>query len=319
MADPHTRPFLTRKTFKGLYAVLPTPFDRGGRLSPSLFSRMLETVARFDIDGVVLAGTNGEYFSLREREKLRMTEIAAQALEPTSINLVMNGTALSLREQIRLGRKLRDAGAQALMNLAPLSLMLTEGEYRDFWKRLADGVGDIGLVIYNLDNRSMPPSPEALLAVACEVPTVCGTKEGHRDMERWHHVHTNSDITAMPANDYQWMEYYKKGSCSFMTPSVGMCPPLACEIHEGYLSRQWKRTLPLQEVFMKLWDKCVADTTLLAGFGGIARYKAVCKALGWIDPGCCRPPLIDVPEDLQLRLNREIHKDFHEYCSKGRE
>jgi dihydrodipicolinate synthase/N-acetylneuraminate lyase len=312
------RRFLTRQTFKGLYAVLPTPFDRGGRLSRSLFSRMLETVARFGIDGVVLAGTYGEYFSLREEEKLRMTEIAAQALEPTRIHLVVNGTALSLGEQIRLGRKLRDAGAQALMNLAPLSLTLTDAEYRNFWKRLADGVGDVGLVIYNLDNRSMPPSPQALLAVARAVPSVCGTKEGHRDIERWHYVHTNSDITAMPANDYQWMEYYKKGSCSFMTPSVGMSPPLACRIHKGYLDRQWKRTMPLQEVFVKLWDKCVADTTLLAGFGGIARYKAVCKALGWIDPGCCRPPLIDVPQDIQLRLNRDIEQEFPEYCRTDR-
>ena len=123
------KPFLTRKTFKGLYAVLPTPFEESGSLSWSLFKKMINTMAEFEIDGVILAGTNGEYFSLEEKEKVRMTEIAAEILAPMKINLVVGGTASSLEGQIRLGIKLRKAGVHALINMVPMIPILSENEY----------------------------------------------------------------------------------------------------------------------------------------------------------------------------------------------
>ncbi|MCD4728530.1 MAG: dihydrodipicolinate synthase family protein [Pirellulales bacterium] len=55
---------LTRQTFHGLYAILPTPFDRRGAFSAELFRQMLEVVIGYEINGIVLAGTIGEYVSL---------------------------------------------------------------------------------------------------------------------------------------------------------------------------------------------------------------------------------------------------------------
>ena len=90
---------------------------------------MLWTIRKYQIDGVVLAGTNGEYFSLMEKEIIQMTEIAAEVLIDTNINLVVGGSALSARQQINLGRRLQKAGAQALLNMAPFAVVLTEKEY----------------------------------------------------------------------------------------------------------------------------------------------------------------------------------------------
>jgi len=307
--------FLTRKTFKGLYAVLPTPFDKCGSLSWNLFRKMMNTMAEFEIDGVILAGTNGEYFSLEEKEKVRMTEIAAEILAPMKINLVVGGTALSLQGQIRLGRKLRKAGAQALINMVPIAPILSDEEYCDFWKRLADKVGDIGLVIYILESMGNMPNVESLVKLAENVPGICGTKEGHRNFKRWQFLHENTNITPMPANDYDWMKYYKKGCVSMMTPSVGMCPHLSGLIHTGFLDHKWKVTEPLLKDMTAMWDFIISDL-MLTGYGGIARFKALCRALGWIDPGFSRPPLINVSEDIQMKMNQKITGDFPNRCKK---
>ena len=307
---------LTRKTYKGLYNVLPTPFDKQGKFSPALLRKMLKVMIQYDIDGIVIAGTNGEYFSLEEKEKIQMTEIAAEILLPTKINLVVGGTALSLNEQIKLGRGLRKAGAQALMNRSPFASAITDNEYCEFWKRLSGKIGDIGLIIYNFAFGAPLPNVKTLVKVAREVPEICGTKEGHRDLKRWHYLFKNTDFTPIPANDWDWITYYKKGSVSFMSPSGSICPQLFCEIHKGLLDRKWKDTEPLHKDMARMWDIICYDK-LLAGYGGVASLKAVCRALGWIEPGLSRAPLIDVPDNVQKKLNRKIAKIFPSWCRKS--
>lgn len=272
-------------------------------------------MAEFEIDGVILAGTNGEYFSLEEKEKVRMTEIAVEILAPTKINLVVGGTVLSLEGQIRLGRKLRKAGAQALINMVPIAPILSDDEYCDFWKRLADKVGDIGLVIYNLESMGNMPNVESLVKLAENVPSICGTKEGHRNFKQWQFLHENTNITPMPANDYDWMEYYKKGCVSMMSPSIGMCPHLSGLIHKGFLDHKWKVTEPLLKDLTAMWD-IIINNSMLAGYGGIPRFKSACRALGWINPGFSRPPLINVSEGIQMKMNQKITGNFPEWCKK---
>ena len=154
---------LTRKTFEGLYGIVPTPFDREGNLSVGLLRDMLTTLTHYDINGVVMAGTSGEYFSIQDDEKIRMTEVAAEVLADTRINLVVGGSAPSLAQQIRMGRELRKAGAQALLNLASIGCALTDNEYVEFWRRLADGVGEIGLVLYHFDRLGPLPGFDAVI------------------------------------------------------------------------------------------------------------------------------------------------------------
>jgi 4-hydroxy-tetrahydrodipicolinate synthase len=307
---------LTRQTFHGLYAILPTPFDRHGAFSAELFRQMLDVVIEYEVNGIVLAGTTGEYVSLEHAERIRMTEIAAEVLHATNIRLVVGGTAISLHEQITLGRQLAAAGAEALMNIAPLAGLLTDSEYCEFWKRLADGVGEVGLIMYHLAAISAIPGLDAVVRAARDVPAICGTKEGHNDLERWYFLHNNTDITVMPADDCQWATYYELGSRSFMTPSVGLCPALACQTHLGYLKAKWTATTPLQKQLEQLWKIITENDGLLADYGTVASYKAMCRALGWFDPGYSRLPLLDVPDDVQSALNRKIAEEFPDYCRK---
>lgn len=309
--------FLDKKTFKGLYAVIPTPFDKRGHFSAHLFREILGVIKGSGVDGVILAGTHGECFSLENRERIPMTEIASEVLSPTRINLVVSGTALTLNDQIKLGRQLADAGAQALINLFPFISILSDDEYFEFWKRLAGEVGEIGLIMYHLAAIGRLPSVKSILKVVQEIPTVCGTKEGHTDFKRWLFLHKNTDIMITPANDYQWTDYFKAGSRGFMTPSPCLAPELTHKIYEGCVSRQWKETEPLQKTVMKIWDVIIKDK-LLAGYGGISKYKAVCRALGWVDPGFCKPPLLDVPNEIQTKLNKKIKRYFSDWCNTNK-
>ena len=302
---------ISRKNIAGLFAVLPTPFTPAGTLDERLCAGMIRELSRHALKGLILSGTNGEYFSTRRRDRIRIVEIATEILGGTGPLLVANSTALTLGDATELGRELVRAGADVLINLPPLGTQLPHLPYIEYWRRFSDGLGEVPILIYTLATVNQLPAVASIAAAAQAVPTICGTKEGHNDVARWAELQASTDIVAMPADDFHWIEYYAKGCVSFMTPTVALLPDAAVSLHEQLLRRPADAHWPTdacanyQALFTRLWQ-IVVNLPALADHHLVARVKGAFRLAGYFDPGHVAPPLFDLPADKLQALENEI-------------
>ncbi len=296
---------VTRRNVAGLYAVLPTPFDASGALDRRLYADMIRALAGYDFKGLILCGTNGEYFSMLRRDRITAVEIAREILQGQGPMLVANSTCLALPDAISLGGDLVKSGADMLINIPPLGTQLPRRVYTEYWRRLAGGVGDVPLLIYTLASVNQLPPVSVMVETAAAVPTIVGTKEGHNDLARYRELQQSTDIVAIPADDFHWSEYYQSGCQSFMTPTASLLPGLAVQIHQHLLKGDYAAAAPIQAAFVHLWNTIIS-LPAISDYHLVARVKAVCQLAGCFNPGHAAPPIIDVPASALPELARAI-------------
>ena len=151
------------------------------------------------------------------------------------------------------------------------------------------------------------PAVPAIIEAAARVPALCGTKEGHNDLNRWQALHAGTDLTVLPADDFNWIEYYRRGSKGFMTPTIAVYPEAALELHRLLENKSYTEAERYESAFKQLW-RAVIGHPELAEYHLVARFKAVCKAAGTFDPGHAGPPIFDLPV-ARLDLIRSVLAD----------
>jgi 4-hydroxy-tetrahydrodipicolinate synthase len=132
--------------FQGIFTALVTPFAPDGSFDETAYRSLIGFV-RPHIDGLVPAGTTGEFAYLTTAEKKRAIEVA---LEEAGGELpVVAGTGCpSTRETVELTRFAMDAGARGALVLAPYYLKPTYNEIYEHFETVSK-VG-LPIIMYNI-------------------------------------------------------------------------------------------------------------------------------------------------------------------------
>ena len=65
-----------REDWQGVYVVAVTPFEASGAIDEPSFRLLLETYIADGVDGIIVTGSTGEWYTLEDGERLRLFEIA---------------------------------------------------------------------------------------------------------------------------------------------------------------------------------------------------------------------------------------------------
>jgi 4-hydroxy-tetrahydrodipicolinate synthase len=132
--------------FKGIFPALVTPFDAQDRVDEAAYRRLIQWLLP-DVDGVVPAGTTGEFSYMTAEERIRVIEVAVDEVAGR-VPVVAGTGAASTREALRLTEMAKAAGASGALVVAPYYLKPAFNEVYDHFRAL-DKVG-LPLVLYNL-------------------------------------------------------------------------------------------------------------------------------------------------------------------------
>ncbi len=131
---------------KGIYPALVTPFDRQDRFDEGAYRQLIRFVLPH-VDGVLAAGTTGEFSYVDAEERRRILEVTVE--EVAGRVRVLAGTGCpSTRETLELTSFARDVGADAALVVAPYFLKPSFNEVYDHYRAL-DGLA-FPLVLYNI-------------------------------------------------------------------------------------------------------------------------------------------------------------------------
>jgi 4-hydroxy-tetrahydrodipicolinate synthase len=192
---------------KGVWAAALTPFNQDFSINEDgLRANLRHWVDDLKIDGIFVAGKQGEFFSLSIPERKRLFDIAAQELQGRA------GTIMSCSDQnmdtvLELARHAQACGADYIVVHAPI-LHFTHKQDETlyaYYKYLSDQL-DIGIAKWSHPDSAYLMSPQTCARIA-ELPNIVAIKysvprEMYAELSRL----TKGKLIVSTASEEEWFD-----------------------------------------------------------------------------------------------------------------
>ncbi|MEV8253383.1 dihydrodipicolinate synthase family protein [Rhodoglobus sp. NPDC076762] len=167
----------------GYIPAITTPFTREGDLDFAGFEQQMGWLAQERMQGVILAGTTGEWFSLSEAER---AELFAQGASNAPDDMIVLGgcNAFTAAEAIRHARAAELAGLDGILLTPPPYIVPTRAEIVAFYQEVSDATS-MPICIYNWPRGCIVDLDIDLLAELSEIENVVAIKNSTGDTARF--------------------------------------------------------------------------------------------------------------------------------------
>ena len=134
-----------------VFAAVPTPFAADGSLDLGCARRLYEFLAD-RVDGLLVAGTTGEFPALTEDERLVLIDTALDVLGPDRI--IAHIGAPDAYRAVRLAREASLLGASRIAAITPYYLAASPAEVTEYYLRIREAAPEPGLYAYIFPERT---------------------------------------------------------------------------------------------------------------------------------------------------------------------
>lgn len=167
---------------KGVIVPMITPIDEEERIDEARFRDQIDYVIDGGLDGILLFGSNGEFYMVEEDEMERGLKIALDQ-NAGRVPVYFGIGAISTKKCIRLAQMAAANGAYGISVLQPMFLKPTEDELFGHFKTIAEAVPEMPVLIYNNPGRTgYTLSGNLIEKLAHEVENIVGMKDTSGDI-----------------------------------------------------------------------------------------------------------------------------------------
>lgn len=280
---------------QGIFAPIPTPFDRG-KIAYDKLDKNMEFWLNSKLMGLVVMGSNGEFVLLSQQEKVDLVSFVctkAKGRKP-----VIAGTgAESTEETVYLSKKAAEVGVDAVLVVTPnyYKGSMTDAVLKRFYTTVADET-PVPVILYNMPRNTGVNMSAKLVAELAKHPNIIGIKDSGGNI-----VQIAEMINTTPS-DFSVFA----GSASFLYASLvlgaqggtlalaNILPEECVKVQELFEEGQHEESRNLQ---MKL----IESNNAVTARWGIAGLKAAMDMMGHFG-GDPRPPLMPLGEAERLEL-----------------
>ena len=313
---------LSKENYRGVIAYPPTPFTPSLELDEEAVRGNIRKLLNAGAEGISMAGTSGEFYTMSEAELRRIAEIMSEETRRAGAVSLMGAISLSESEIIARGRLAMEAGVDASLVIAPYHTPLTDDELFQFWKRVSEACPDISLLIYHYGWVRQPYSLEMFKRLA-ELPNVIGSKEAHWDFKKWKSLHEKSPLLHMSSTDIGWLtELHRNGAIGVGSVHMPWMPHKMREILDLCAQGKYVEAEQAQCNFTEFPSRLKLgqgqphifppELEAITQYSPLARHKAVIDALGFLKVGPVRNPAIPVPTNLIQRIRDYAEEHYPE-------
>ena len=267
-----------QESIRGSLTALITPF-RDGQLDEDAFRRLIEWQIAEGTSGLVPVGTTGESPTLDHREHKRVVELCVQTAGGR-VPVIAGAGSNATSEAIELSRHAKEAGADAVLSVAPYYNKPTqEGLFRHF-AAIAEAV-DIPFILYNIPGRSVVEIAVETLARLAAVPNIIGVKDATGNLAR-----ASRDRAALPkdfirlsGDDATSLGFMAHGGRGCISVTSNVAPRLCAAFQNACLKGDYSAALQIQDRLMPMHDALFceaspAPTKYAASLLGLCRPDA---------------------------------------------
>lgn len=168
--------------FAGSHTAIVTPF-KNGEIDEESLHKLVDFQFENGITGVVPCGTTGESPTLDHDEHVRVVRLTAQFARGRGI--VMAGTGSnSTREAVELTKAAQDAGANAILQVAPYYNKPSPEGLLEHFKQVAQAT-TLPIMLYSIPGRcGIEIGIDTIVKLNQICPNICAIKEAGGNPER---------------------------------------------------------------------------------------------------------------------------------------
>ena len=167
----------------GSIVALITPMHEDGSVDYPALRKLIDWHVAEGTDCIGVVGTTGESPTVNVEEHCEIIRVSVE--QAAGRVPVMAGCgANSTHEAIELARYAKKVGADSQLQVVPYYNKPTqEGQYQHF-KAIAEAVGDLPVVLYNVPGRSVADMQHDTVLRLAQIPAIIGIKDATGNIER---------------------------------------------------------------------------------------------------------------------------------------
>ena len=171
------------KPITGSIVALATPLHEDGSVDYATLRTLVDWHIAEGTDCIGVVGTTGESPTVNVEEHCEIIRVSVEQAAKR-VPIMAGCGANSTAEAIELARFAKAVGADCQLQVVPYYNKPTQqGQYLHF-KAIAEAVGDLPIVLYNVPGRSVADMAHATVLRLTEVPGIVGIKEATGNIER---------------------------------------------------------------------------------------------------------------------------------------
>ena len=171
------------KTITGSIVALATPLHLDGSVDYPTLRKLVDWHIAEGTDCIGVVGTTGESPTVNVDEHCEIIRVSVEQAAKR-VPIMAGCGANSTAEAIELARFAKQVGADCQLQVVPYYNKPTqEGQYLHF-KAIAEAVGDLPCVLYNVPGRTVADMAHATVLRLAQVPGIVGIKEATGNIER---------------------------------------------------------------------------------------------------------------------------------------
>jgi 4-hydroxy-2-oxoglutarate aldolase len=296
---------MTRMDLRGVFAPIPTPFDRNEQLDELRLKAACARWAASPLHGIVVLGSTGEAVLLDEQESDRAIDVARQAW-PVGRRFIVGTGRESTAATIHATRRAASLGAEAV-------LVRTPGFYKaqmsaDVFVRHYTAVAEaspVPVLLYNFTAVTGVNLPPVAVSKLSAHRNIIGVKESSGDIAQIADFVTGSSagFNVLAGSSTTFYSALGVGAVGGVLALSCVLPDACVRLFELTRAGNHSEASALQMRLMPV-------AKLIGSMHGIAGLKAALKLVG-CDVGGVRSPLAPV-SDATVGVLRDAFVSFEE-------
>lgn len=168
--------------FKGIVPALITPMTQDEEVDEAGLRVLVDRLIDAGVHGLFVLGTNGEFISLSETEKLRVARIAVEQARGR-VPVIAGTGAYATREVVELNHKMADQGVDAVSVITPYFNGATQPELYKHYERIAQSTS-LPVMLYTIPAKTGITLNIDTVRRLSEIPNIRGIKDSGGDFDR---------------------------------------------------------------------------------------------------------------------------------------
>lgn len=283
---------------KGIYAPIPTPFGTDGEIDWNSFKENLQWWGKSSLQGLAVAGTNGEAVLLDADEKAKAFSFARENL-PAKMQVIAGTGCESARATIRLNRSAAESGCDAALVINPSFFKgsLDNDNLYNYFNHVAES-SPLPIILYNMPRNTALNMSTSLVVRLSAHPNIAGIKDSSGNIVQI------GEIINKSADDFAVLA----GSANFLLPSLvlgasGGTLALANIMPEECVQIQKLYEAGCLDDAKNLQMKLLEINSAVTALWGVAGLKAAMDLLG-LYGGPPRLPLLPLDDKKKESLQK---------------
>ncbi|KPW95160.1 MULTISPECIES: 4-hydroxy-tetrahydrodipicolinate synthase [Pseudomonas syringae group] len=246
--------------FRGIIPALVTPFTADQQLDEQALRNLIENLLNAGVHGLFVLGTNGEFFTLSESEKLKIALITVEAAAGR-VPVVVGTGAFATHEVIEMNKKMIDVGADALSIITPYFNAISQSELIKHYTAIADAA-ELPLMMYNIPAKTGMSIGIGAVATLSQHPQIKGIKDsaGNFDALVQMMQYRSDDFAVFAGTDSLIYWNLLAGGDGAIAATANAVPEVVMSIWNNFQSGNHEAARAAQEALRPLRDAFALGT-----------------------------------------------------------